>query len=91
MARAYATVNTMFNRNISNVAANLAGGKPEKEKKPRAWIAKFSKEQILEMRTKHELEGWPRKKVQEHFGMTYNETARYLNYITARDLVPKRP
>ncbi len=90
MARAYATVNTMFNRNISNVAANLAG-KPEKEKKPRVWKAKFTREQILDMRTKHQFQGWSTRMIMSHFGMERNEADRYLNYITARDLIPKRP
>jgi hypothetical protein len=79
-----------FNRLVSNIARNLAPT-PRKVKPEPKWRCKFSKEQILDMRTKYHFQGWSQKRIEEHFGMTTNEAYRYLNYIVQTYLVPKRP
>lgn len=78
-----------FNRLVSNIAANLAPT-PRKVKPEPKLRCKFTKEQILDMRTKHEFEGWSQQRIMEHFNMTRAEAYRYLNYITQMYLVPAR-
>jgi AraC-like DNA-binding protein len=77
-----------LNKTLRGIALNSPSPKrnPPKEK---MWIAKFSREQILDMRTKHELEGWTVKQIRDHFGLTASEAYRYLNYLTAKDVIPK--
>ncbi|WP_407303450.1 hypothetical protein [Acinetobacter sp.] len=77
------------NQGVSTVASDLT--KKPKVKKGPQWKAKFSKEQILEMRTRHEFEGWNTAQIREHYGLDANEAYRYLQYITAVNLIPKRP
>lgn len=66
-------------------------GTPSKPKKEKKWMPKISKEQLLDMRTKHEYEGWSVKMIMEHFEIDYSSATRYLNYQTQRDLIPKKP
>lgn len=54
--------------------------------------AKYTDEQILEMRRLHEQENVPPSRIARQFGMKGpKEAKRYLDYITRRDLVPARP
>lgn len=78
-----------FNKGVSNIAMNLSGT-PKPAPKERQWRAKYTKEQILDMRTKFELEGWTTRQIEIHFNLTQAEAYRYLNYYTARDVIPKR-
>lgn len=79
-----------LNKGLRDIAFGLSTLKiaPPKEK---PWRCKFTKEQVLDMRVKHQFEGWHSKRIQEHFNMTRDEAYRYLNYTVQTFLVPKRP
>lgn len=53
--------------------------------------AKFTDEQILDMRILHEQQGWTRLKVARKYGLDLREVHRYLDYLTRSRLVPKVP
>lgn len=78
----------MFNR--QGIYDGMAGSKA-KPKKEREWTLKITREQLLEMRAKHEFEGWKPRQCAAHYGLDKMTTYRYLNYITAKDVIPKRP
>lgn len=77
---------------MTKLLRNMAIDTPEPEPKPeKKWIAKLSKEQILDLRTKYEYEHWTVQRIMAHFEIPYHLAKNYINYITQRDLIPKKP
>lgn len=66
---------------------------PVKEKKLTHQTSKLvlSDAQVLDARTKFEFEGWSRRKVAEHFGLTDEYARRLLDYTVRSKLIPQRP
>jgi len=85
---------TIRNSPFNSILRNMASSNPEPKKEPKPekkWVAKLTKEQILDLRAKHEFEGWTPQQLMAHFDISYSLCKNYIEYYTQRDLIPKKP
>jgi hypothetical protein len=83
--------NVPYRAQHGRVNAGLLHAKASVPKKEKKWICKLSPEQILDLRSKYEYQCYNYAMLMEHFQIDRSAVLRYVDYITARHLIPKKP